>query len=244
MIIYADFSCPFCYLASTRVDVLRSAGFDVDWRAVERAPSLPVPGRRLDVAGEHALDAELAETRDLLLPDERLACTRPNVVPNTQAAVTGYAEAYGAGVADDVRRLLFRAYWDRGVNIGDPEQLRRPLVGPMLRGRSRSDPLRLSGYAVSVGRGPITTGAWRRIRAWRDEWTALRRDSVPALIEDGLPVFGSEVPRRLAKVITDLGLDVNPELPEPQRYPLPRVRPTMSWSAQEGGRWLYPNRPV
>jgi hypothetical protein len=90
-------------------------------------------------------------------------------VANTQAAVSAYAEAYGAGVADDVRRLLFALYWEDGVDIGNPNALRTPLAAPILRGSSLSDRLRRFGYAVSVARGPITTSAWRRIRAWRSE---------------------------------------------------------------------------
>jgi len=35
LIVYSDFSCPECYLASRRVDALRAAGVEVDWRAVE-----------------------------------------------------------------------------------------------------------------------------------------------------------------------------------------------------------------
>ncbi len=242
VIVYADFSSPLGYLTSRRADALRAAGFDVDWRAVESAPRMPMTGRRLDAECRDVLDAEVAETRDLLLPGEQLAWTSPNFVPNTQAAVVGYAEAYGAGVADDVRRLLFRAYWEQGVDIGDPEQLRTPLAGPFLRGHSPADPLRLSGYAVSPGRGPITTGAWRRIRAWQGEWAELRKGVLPVLVENGLPVFGADVPRRLAKMIIRLGAPVTPELPEPTRYPARRVRPSAPWAARAGGRWLYSYR--
>jgi len=242
LIVYADFSSPLCYLVSSRVDALRAAGIDVDWRAVERAPRLPVTGRRLDGAGRAALEAELAETLEMLLPEEQLTWTMPDLIPKTEAAVAGYAEAYGAGVADDVRRLLFRAYWCRKVDIGHPEQLRKPLVGPILRGHSTSDPLRLNGYAVSVNRGPVTTSAWRRIQAWQDEWSGLGAQAMPVLVENGLPIFGLDVPRHLAKMITQLGVPLNPELPEPERYPLPRVHPPTWWATQTGGKWLYPSR--
>lgn len=242
LIVYADFSSPLCYLASSRVDALRAAGIDVDWRAVERTPSLRATSRRLDSASRPALDAELAEALHMLLPDEQLTWTMPDFVPNTEAAVAGYAEAYGAGVADDVRRLLFRAYWCRNVDIGDPEKLRKPLVGPILRGHSTSDPLRLHGYAVSINRGPITTSAWRRIRAWRDEWSTLGADAMPVLVENGLPMSGPDVPRHLAKMISQLDAPLDPEFPEPERYPLPRVRPPAWWATQAGGKWLCPGR--
>ncbi|MBE1496273.1 hypothetical protein H4696_003373 [Amycolatopsis lexingtonensis] len=242
LIVYADFSSPLCYLTSGRVDALRGAGIDVDWRAVEDAPWLPVTGRRLDSDSRLTLEAELAETLDMLQPDEQLDWTMPDFVPKTEAAVVGYAEAYGAGVADDVRRLLFRAYWCRKADIGDPETLRNPLAGPILRGHSTSDPLRLYGYAVSTGRGPITTSAWRRIQAWQDEWSTIGAGALPVLVENGLPMSGPAVPRHLTKMISQLSIPFSPELPEPERYPLPRVRPPKWWAAQTGGRWLYPSR--
>ena len=35
LIVYGDFSCPDCYLASRRADALSAAGVTVDWRAVD-----------------------------------------------------------------------------------------------------------------------------------------------------------------------------------------------------------------
>lgn len=72
--------------------------------------------------------------------------------------MSGYAEAYGAGVAEDVRRLLFRTYWIEDADIGDPRVLRTPLAGPILRG---TQPLiryanRVMPSARSAGRSPPT----------------------------------------------------------------------------------------
>jgi hypothetical protein len=84
-------------------------------------------------------------------------------------------------VADYVRRLQFRLYWEDGVDIGDANASRIPLSGPMLRGHSSAEALGESGYAVSLARGPITTGAWRRIRFWRADWERLGSREPPAL---------------------------------------------------------------
>lgn len=154
---YGDFSCPFSYLASHRVDALAEVGVEIDWRAVECEPSLPVTGRRLDGDDMRAVRGEL---EGLLLPGENLEWRVPGFVPNTEGAVCGYAEAYGEGVADEVRRVLFGAYWLDGADIGSLDVLRRRLAGPIMRGNSPSLPLHDHGYAVSPSRGPITTGAW------------------------------------------------------------------------------------
>jgi hypothetical protein len=188
LIVYADFSDPFCHLASRRVDVLRAAGVEVDWRAVQTAPRRPVTGAR-DAARLTQLSRRSDELAGLLVAAEELSSARPGFVPNTEAAVAAYAEAYGAGVADEVRRLLFALYWEHGVDIGNPNELRAPLAPVILSGSSSSDPPRQFGYAVSVSRGPITTAAWRRIRSWRGEWRQLGEADVPVVCRGAGPAF-------------------------------------------------------
>jgi len=114
LIVLADFDCLSCYLASRRVDALHAAGGDVDWRAVEHNPQLPVDGQRLGATARHMLTGDAEQLSGVLLSGERLPWVMPAIVPKTQAAVSAYAEAYGAGVGDDVRRLLFTLYWAEG----------------------------------------------------------------------------------------------------------------------------------
>jgi len=154
LVVYGDFSSPDSYLASRRVDALIAAGMVVDWRAVECSPLLPVSGRRLLPAEQDALADRFGALDGLLLPGETLPWSMPAIVPKTEAAVSAYAAAESG---DDVRRLLFELYWLHGADIGNPAVLRTPLTGPILRAGSDAAPLRDSGYAVSVGRGPITT---------------------------------------------------------------------------------------
>lgn len=226
MSVYGEFSCPYSYLASHRVDALAEVGVEVDWRAVERDPFRP--SRR---AGVNIGDIE-QRLAEVLLSGERLPWRVPAFVPNTEAAVAGYAEAYGAGVAAEVRRVLFAAYWIDGVDIGDPEVLRRRLAGPILRGHSTSLPLRDFGYAVSPSRGPITTGAWRRMRQWRARWAQLNATCTPVLLLDDpdgdLPegiVAGAAALCRLSDEISRHGAALNPDLPDPTRYTTVPARP-------------------
>jgi len=168
LVVYADFNCVLCYLASWHADLLAGTPEAVDWRAVESQPHLPATGIRLDQAGSEQLEQEWSSARALFSTGSDLPGKPPARVANTGAAVAGYAEAYGAGVADHVRRLLFRAYWVDGADIGDPEVLRRIIAVAIRSGHSTAQPLWESGYAVSMARGPITTGAYYRIRDWQD----------------------------------------------------------------------------
>lgn len=244
MIVYADFSSPYSYLASHRVDALSAAGVEVDWRAVEGDPHLPVGGERLGAAEQDELSVQFAELARQLLPGERLPWQMPTSLPKTEAAVSGYAEASGAGVADDVRRLLFAMYWTERADIGDPNVLRTPLAGPILRGTSTSDPLRQAGYAVSVGRGPITTDAYRRIRSWQREWQQLGLQRLPALVDGAVTLTGMDALRRLGKELTYIDAAPQPALQNPRHYPELSVHPSAAWASQTGQRWSYTRRSI
>ncbi|HET7326597.1 MAG TPA: hypothetical protein VFJ14_04845 [Nocardioidaceae bacterium] len=173
-IVYADFTCPACYLASLRVDGLIAAGGPVpDWRAVEHRPRLPRAGIHLQTSARNTRAAEVGTVRALLQGGETFPATVPRFLPHPAAAAAAYAEAYGAGVADLVRPLLFHAYWVDGKDIGDPEVLRRLLPPAFAQGRRTSDPIRDFGYAVTSQHGPITTQAYRRMRRWQEEWLEL-----------------------------------------------------------------------
>lgn len=243
MIVYSDFTSPAGYLASRRVDALKVAGVQVEWRAVEARSGLPVTGSRSGAEQTRLADG-LAATRRLLLPGETLPGDVPPMLAKTEAAVSAYAEAVGAGVADDVRRLLFELYWVDGVNIGDPNALRAPLAGPFKRGHSGADALDYAGYPVSVSRGPITTDAWRHIRAWRAGWQQLGVDALPVLLaEGGLVLHGEDAVRRLGKELGYHEASVEPELDNARRYPDRAVYPMPTWSSWHGGRYLNRFRP-
>jgi predicted DsbA family dithiol-disulfide isomerase len=240
LVVHADFGSPACYLASRRADVLGAAGVPVDWRAVDADPRLPMGGGRTDVAERDAVDREFDLLDRLLLPGEELPRSARTFRPNTRGAVSGYAEAYEAGVADDVRRLLFTAYWVHGADIGSPETLRRLLAGPLLRGHSTSVPVSEFGYVVSSSRGPITTDAFRLTRDWSSQWETLQVPTLPLLVVDGrLAVSGETALRRLEKEIRRVGARIDPGLPDPGRYPAVDDRPASSWVSENGGRWRH-----
>lgn len=246
LVIYSDFGSPGAYLASRRVDALGAAGVQADWRAVEADPRAPVGGVPLAPAEREQLASELDSVRELLLPGEELPAAPPTVRLNTAAAVAAYAEACGAGVADEVRRLLFSAYWERGADIGNPEVLRRLLAGPFLRSDSASVPLREFGMAVTSIRGPITGDAARRMRDWSTQWdllsdrTAAAPLALPILVVDGaLPVAGETALRRLEKAVLHAGAEVDPVLPDPGRYPPVSDPPALTWVSATGGSWRY-----
>jgi len=128
MIIYADFTSAYCYLASLRADRLMAAGRDpVDWRAVEHRPGLARPGVQLSGTAQLIRGRELAAARCLLAPREEFEARNPRFLPNTRSANAAYAIAHAHGLGDEARRALFDAYWVQGLHIGDPDVVQRLL---------------------------------------------------------------------------------------------------------------------
>lgn len=215
--IYGDFTCPFSYLAGRRANLLAAQGVGVDWRAVEHATDLPLTGRPVDPGRAQEMREEWQQVEGLLLPGEVLPGKPPALLANTQAAVAGYAEAVGAGVAGNARDLLFTAYWVDGLDIGHPEVLRSLLSTPIRLGTSTSHPLHDFGYAVTPARGPVTTEAHHRIRDWRAAWAALGDATIPAVQHDEATLTGIPAIRRLGELIAD----IDHEVPEPAALTLP-----------------------
>jgi len=126
LIVYGDFNCPFSALASVRVDALLRRGLaDVEWRAVEHEPEIPVEGRRAD---ERKLDAELAGIAKMVRPDEAFAPLIPAIYPSTHDASHVFSTLEGEA-AHFYRRHAFDAVWASGRNISDVSVLGESGVG-------------------------------------------------------------------------------------------------------------------
>jgi hypothetical protein len=205
-VVYADVTCPACYLASLRTDLRAAAGLDTpQWRLVEHRPSVwvtPVtPDDETQAGRERELAAVLATVRaGEPIPKEALPRRVPARLPSTSAAVTAFAEAVNAGVGDVVRRLIFAAYWRDGLDIGSSGVLRALLLGPVQHAvatrydyaRPASWPHRpwygaaevvtWAGNVISVQGGAITAEGERLVRAWRAERSALEAPACLTLL--------------------------------------------------------------
>jgi hypothetical protein len=238
IVVYGDFNCPWSYLASRRAAVLESAGVAVDWRAVEHDPWRP--RRFADSSTRFAcVREEMDQVMAALLPGERLPFALAGFVPHTMPAVSGYAEAYRAGVGPAVRRLLFRAFWMHGMDLGAAETVRTLLADTVRSGSSPSDLVREWGYAVDISGGPLTTSAWNLVRGWAAGWRDTGKEVVPTVVVDESTLFGVEAVEWLGREIARRGLDPS-AVPAPAVPPRPRISvlASRSWVSQHGNRWL------
>lgn len=231
--IYGDFTDAMSRIASIRVDALRGAGVPVEWRAVVQHPTIRVVSEPIGEV-RHTEIAEVENTwRTESITGEFLAWRTPTTAPAAHTAVSGFAEAVGAGVGDHVRHLLFSSYWQDNADIGNPDVLRRLLVLPILHGRSEADVLNVYGYAVAISGGPVTSDAWRRIEQWRSDYAGLDHPQLPVCVEDGQLSTGWAALRRLGMLVTELDATFpcgNPYTLPP--LPLPAQKRSIAHSAR------------
>jgi hypothetical protein len=225
VIVYGDFNCVFCYLASQRADrLVRDGKADVEWNAVEHRPRLPVTG----VTGGQNGEEVMAEAALLALPGEHLPATLPAVVTNTRAAVSAYAEAVTDGIQDRLRLRLFEAIWVQWRNMSDAQDVGRVvadltwpadpieqhLISPDLPNPVLHDPdpvriVRREGGTVTPNGEPLTNSAHYRARQWRQQWQACtnqhwanqRRPSPTVIGPDGAVHAGPDALRCLAGIV-------------------------------------------
>ena len=237
VVVYGDFACPWSYLAARRADVLEAAGLLIDWRAVEaedRVPWLPhVRQHRLAAVRE-----QMPHVLAALLPDEVLPYSLVGAVPFSRAACSAYAEAYAAGVAANVRQLLFRAFWMHGFDLDDGNALRTLLIDRLLDSDSPSHVVAEWGMVPDAAGGPISTAAWRLARAWRSQWETVSSTQTPLVVVGGHHLYGARAAAWLGTQTTRRGLEPNllPQLATTTR-PVAEY-PHVSWVTQNGGRWL------
>ena len=228
VIVYADFNCVYCYLASQRAGRLTREGTaEVDWRAVEHLPRLPVTGYKPQPGeAQPGGEDDLAEAARLALPGEQLPAGPASVISNTRAAVSAYAEAITDGIQDRLRLRLFEAIWAQGRNMSSAYDVRRVITGllwpadpiyphlvsPDLPMSLLHDPepmriVRREGGTITPDGGPLTTAAYHRARQWRQQWLVLSEPgrpepAIPAVIgPDGAVHAGPDALRCLAGIV-------------------------------------------
>lgn len=125
ILVFYDYTCPFCFVEQFRFDQLRSA-FEVDMIHVpfELRPEAPVEGFSASEQGlghsEHIEQRLLEISKGLGHP-----MTLPDLVPNTHAAMAmaECARDVSEELFERVHRAIFSAYYEAGRDIGRPEVL-------------------------------------------------------------------------------------------------------------------------
>jgi predicted DsbA family dithiol-disulfide isomerase len=168
--VISDVICPWCYLGKRRLEsALEESGVaaTVSWLPFELNPDMPEEGMpradyRAQKFGEEKgaeLDAEMKQRGDaegVHFAFEKLVHT-----PNTRRAHMLVAQASDTGLGDDLTEALFRAYFEEGADVGDPQVLINigeqigldpELAGEVIRSEAISDAVAtMESRAAEVG---------------------------------------------------------------------------------------------
>lgn len=122
---FSDFICPFCYIGFEVVRRLKSEfDFELQWRGFQIHPDWPAEG----IVPERAMPGAEAESRKAawqriteMATSVGLTMKPPSVFTNSRSALLIGEHANDAGCADALEERVYRAYFQEGANIGDPE---------------------------------------------------------------------------------------------------------------------------
>ncbi len=122
ILVWSDYVCPFCYLERPVLDRIQAElgeGVEIDWRSFELRPE---PEPTLDPNAEYLHRVwnqsvyPMAEARGLSLK-------LPPVQPRSRKAHEAAEFAREAGLLDSMNRALFKAFFEEGRDLADPDIL-------------------------------------------------------------------------------------------------------------------------
>lgn len=129
VIVYSDYICPFCFIASQRVERLgQEMGVGVDWRGLEIHPETPPQGVPTPPHLRRYLEDEGGSVQGLAQEDE-IELRVPSLVSNSHLALLAGEFARGQGKFPEYHQAVFRAYFQEGQDIGQKSVLEGLLKG-------------------------------------------------------------------------------------------------------------------
>jgi predicted DsbA family dithiol-disulfide isomerase len=122
--IYADFTCPWCYIGLGRLARLeKECSVRLSWKPYLLRPDIPEDGIQLDsVLPPERLERTEAAVREATRA-AGLPLNRPSLIPNTRRAHEIGFLAESKNLDDVYHRAVFSAYFVQARNIGDADVL-------------------------------------------------------------------------------------------------------------------------
>lgn len=120
--VWSDYVCPFCYLAEpplARVETEAEGTVQIRWRAYELRPE---PEPTLDPGGDYLRDI-WARAVYPMAKERGMNLRLPPVQPRSRLAHEAAAFAADQGRASAMQHAIFRAFFEAGADIGQPEVL-------------------------------------------------------------------------------------------------------------------------
>jgi predicted DsbA family dithiol-disulfide isomerase len=126
IVMFSDYICPFCYIGFETVRKLKPEfNFVLEWRGFQIHPDWPAEG----LASEHLRGSGSSDSDSRRALWERISAMAeavgfsmrpPAMLTNSRAALAATEFARESGHDEALEERIYRAYFNEGLNIGDP----------------------------------------------------------------------------------------------------------------------------
>lgn len=154
LVIFSDYSCPFCYLGKGIVEKLKqSYEIEAEWVGYELHPETPPEGKLLRQVVANYDPARMVMNMNRAGAAYGIVFSPLEVAPNTRLALEAAEFARDAGLFGQAQERMLRAYFYEGENVGLKETLLRLLDEIGLDRQGLSEALDNGVYADRLRQG-------------------------------------------------------------------------------------------
>ena len=116
ILLYYDYICPFCFLATERVlGLAREFGLEAEWLGVEIHPEYPAEGKRRKKTER---TVRISETLDNVAAEAGVEIRLPGFVTSSRLCLEGAEFAKEKNRFMEFHKACYAAYFGEGKNIG------------------------------------------------------------------------------------------------------------------------------
>lgn len=186
LIVYSDFICPFCYLGKVNAERLQAdhPELEIEWREFELHPEGQPDPRSPYMQQAQAAVVQLTQQYGIEMKPEVLT----QVTSASRKALLGLEYAREQGREEAYRDAVFEAYWIKGRNIDDIDEL----------GGIATD----AGLDEQAFRAAVESGAYlSRLQEAMAEAHRQGIRGVPTYISGGYMLAGAQPVEKLRQLI-------------------------------------------
>jgi predicted DsbA family dithiol-disulfide isomerase len=190
---FSDYICPFCYIGFEVIRKLKPEfDFQLEWRGFQIHPEWSaegVPPERAGLPGDSAARVEGWKRITAMCDATGLSMKQPAVLTNSRAALAATEFARETGRDEPLEERIYRAYFNDGENIGNPEVVTRLAGEAGLDSSAVADAIKSPKYEMKLKNNALAAHQ-RGV------------SGVPTFFIGDYPLVGAQSPDAMRSILT------------------------------------------
>ncbi|MCY3986134.1 MAG: DsbA family protein [Candidatus Dadabacteria bacterium] len=150
ILLYYDYICPFCFIATQRVlDLAREFGLETEWLGVEIHPEYPAEGKK---RRRTERTVRISQTLENVAEEAGVKIKLPGFVTNSRLCLEGAEFAKEKGSFIEFHKACYTAYFMEGKNIGLLENILEAGKSAGLHPEDLSESLQKRSFSEKIER--------------------------------------------------------------------------------------------